>query len=329
MSNPILVEVTRGEFVESIHRGSVAVADAEGTIRFCRGDVQSAICPRSGLKPLQSLVLVESGAADAFALGSEEIALASASHTGEAMHVTAISAWLEKIGCREDDLACGPQAPCNREAFADMIRQGAAPTRLHNGCSGKHAGFLTVAQHWNAGTVSYIHTEHPVQKAVAETVMRLSGVEHLPHVVDGCTAPNFCLSLTGFARALAKMAGGASPGAARVVQAMIAHPELVAGTGTVCTNLIRACAGKAAVKSGSEGVYAAILPGSGLGVALKIDDGAMRAAETAMAAVLIGLGIAGDGAKPYARPAVVNSRGVAVGERRPAAALSKADLMTI
>lgn len=329
MSNPILVEITRGELLECVHRGSVAIADAAGTVRFSRGDTLSAICPRSSLKPLQTLALVESGAAEAFGLGDEEIALACGSHTGETIHTTIISAWLEKIGCREDDLACGPETPRDREALIAQIKSGSSPSRLYNACSGKHAGFLTVAQHLGAGSVSYIHIDHPVQRLVADTVRRLSGVEHLPCVIDGCTAPNFCLSLTSFARALAKMAGGATPGAQRIFAAMRDNPEMVSGTGTVCTELIRLCAGKAVVKSGAEGVYAAILPQSGLGIALKIDDGAMRAAETAMAAILLGLGIAPEAAKIYACAPVLNSRSVNVGQRRPAAALGKADLMAI
>lgn len=329
MSNPVLVEVTRGDLTECIHRGSVAVADAEGTIRFSRGDVLSLMCPRSALKPIQALTLIESGAADAYGLGPEEIALACASHTGEPMHVTTVSGWLEKIGCSGDDLACGPEAPRNRQAFADMKNSGAAPTRLHNGCSGKHAGFLTVAQHLGVGTVSYIHTDHPVQKLVAETVKRLCEVEKLPTVVDDCTSPNFGLPLAAFARGLGKLAGGVSPAATRIVSAMIEHPDLVGGTDHPCTELIRLCGGKAIVKNGAEGVYAAILPQSGLGVAVKIDDGAMRAAETAMAAILIGLGVAGDGARRYAHADVLNSRGVAIGVRRPAAALDKADLIAI
>lgn len=329
MSNPVLVEVTRGNLIECIHRGSVAIADAEGNIRFSRGDVLSPFCPRSALKPLQALPLIESGAADAFHLGPVEIALACASHYGEPMHVTTVSGWLEKIGCSVEDLACGPEAPRNPQAYADLKNSGAAPGRLHNGCSGKHAAFLTIAQHLQTGTVSYIHIDHPVQKLVAETVKRLCGVERLDSVVDDCTAPNFLLTLTAFAKGLAKIAGRTTLGADRIVSSMSEYPELVGGTDHPCTEMIKLCDGKAVVKNGAEGVYAAILPGNGLGIAIKIDDGAMRAAETALAAILLGLGVADEGMKRIAYADRFNSRGAAIGKRLPGAALSKADLMAI
>jgi L-asparaginase II len=327
MSNPILVEVTRGYLVESVHRGSVAIADASGAVRFARGDVLTPICPRSALKPLQALPLVETGAAEAFDLSDEEIALACGSHSGEDMHVSRIAAWLKRIGCGEDDLACGAQPPSYEPAWLEMVKRGESPTRLHHNCSGKHAGFLTVSRHLGAGITGYTSVDHPVQQDVARRLKMLSGEEKLPWVPDGCTAANFCLSLTGFARALARLPG--TPGGGRIVGAMIAHPELVAGTGRPCTTLMRACAGTAAVKTGAEGVYAAILPGSGFGVALKFDDGAARAAETAIAGILLGLGAAGEAAKEYAVAPVTDSRGEKIGERRLAQALTHADLAAI
>jgi L-asparaginase II len=329
MSNPILVEITRGKLIESVHRGAVAIADAEGTIRFARGDVLTPICPRSALKPLQALPLIETGAADAFALTDTEIALACSSHTGEAMHVAAVAAWLKRIDCGVDDLACGPQVPRDEPTWLEMAKRGERPSRLHNNCSGKHAGFLTLARHIKAGIAGYEHIEHPVQEAVEATLKRLTGMTELPWLVDGCAAVNFCLPLANFARALAKMAGGLTPGAARIVAAMIAHPDAVAGTGQACTELMRACGGKAAVKLGAEGVYAAIIPELGLGVALKIDDGAGRAAETAIATLLTGLKVADGRAADYVRAPILNTRGTKVGERRSTPALTQADLAEI
>ncbi|MDE2135436.1 MAG: asparaginase [Alphaproteobacteria bacterium] len=325
MPNPILVEVTRGALVESIHRGSIAIADAEGAIRFALGDVETPVYPRSALKPVQALPLVESGAADAFDLSDEEVALACASHSGEPMHTQRVAAWLARIGCGERDLACGPQAPRFELALEEMLRRGDKPTRIHNNCSGKHAGFLTVARHWNVATAGYERADHPVQQAVATSLRELSGVEELPWGVDGCTAPNFALPLGGFARALAKLAGGRTPGAARIVRSMIAHPELVAGTGRTCTALMRAATGRAAVKTGAEGVYAAIVPERGLGIAIKIDDGAARAAETTIAVLLDKLGA---GKVPELLHAPVrNTRGQTVGERRPAQVLADLALL--
>jgi L-asparaginase II len=326
LANPILVEITRGSLVESVHRGSVAIADAEGTIRFALGDVRTPVYPRSALKPIQALVLVESGAAEAFGLGDQEVALACASHSGEPMHTKRIAAWLARIGCGERDLACGPQLPRYEPASEEMLRRGDKPTRIHNNCSGKHTGFLTVARHWNVAVAGYERIDHPVQQAVVTSLRELSGVDELPWGVDGCAAVNFALPLGGFARALAKLAGGRTPGAARILRSMIAHPKLVGGTGRACTVLIRAAAGRAAVKIGAEGVYAGIVPERGLGIALKIDDGATRAAETTIAAILDKLGLVDDGAREFLDAPVVNTRGASVGERRQAPALSGADL---
>ena len=330
MANPILVEVTRGELVESIHRGSIAIANASGEIVFSLGDIEALTYPRSSLKPIQALPLLESGAAEAFGLGDEEIALACASHSGEPMHTTRVTAWLAGIGCAEPDLACGPQVVRYEPVRDAMIERGEAPTRVHNNCSGKHTGFLTVARHWDIATRGYEHHDHPVQRAIAKALGELSGLEgELPWGVDGCAAPNFALPLSAFARAFAKLATPQSlpsqrgNAARRIVRAMIAHPELVSGTGRACATFMRAAGGRAAVKTGAEGYFAGVVPEAGLGIALKIDDGATRASETAMAAVLDKLGLLGDDAAALAllRAPVTNTRSATVGERRPAAAL--------
>jgi L-asparaginase II len=326
LANPILVEITRGALVESVHRGSIAIADAEGAIRLALGDIDTPVYPRSALKPIQALPLIESGAAEGFGLTDEEVALACASHSGEPMHTERVAAWLARIGCNESDLACGPQAPRHEPTLEAMLRRGDKPTRIHNNCSGKHTGFLTLARHWNLAAAGYERIDHPVQQAVATSLRVLSGVSELPWGVDGCAAPNFALPLRGFARALAKLAGGKTPGAARILRSMIAYPELVGGTGRACTLLMRACQGRAAVKTGAEGVYAGIVPERGLGIALKIDDGATRAAETTIAAILDKLGVLAGGVREFLHAPVINTRGARVGERRQAPALLQADL---
>jgi L-asparaginase II len=321
MSNPVLVEVTRGSLVESVHRGSIAVADASGRIVFSLGDLQTPVYPRSSLKPIQTLPLVESGAADAFGLSGEEIALACASHSGEPMHTTRVASWLTRIGCGESDLACGAHPSRYEPVAEDMIRRGEKPTRIHNNCSGKHTGFLTVARHWDIATKGYEHHDHPVQTAIAKILSDLAGVQgELPWGVDGCAAPNFALPLAAQARAFAQMAG---PRGRRIVQAMIAHPELVSGTGRVCAILMRSAKGRAAVKTGAEGFFAGIVPELGFGIALKIDDGAGRAADTVMAAMLDRFGLLGsdEAAQKILRAPVTNTVGAVVGERRVAASL--------
>ena len=325
MPNPVLVEVTRAALVESVHRGAVAVVDAGGAIRFALGDVETAVYTRSALKPIQALPLIESGAADAFGVSDEEVALACASHSGEPMHVSRVAAWLERIGCNESDLACGPQAPRYEPAFQEMLRNGEKPSRLHNNCSGKHTGFLTLSQHLQVSTTGYQNVERQVQQAVLTSLRALSGIADPGWGLDGCAAPNFALPLAAFARALARIAGRRTAGAERVLRAVINYPELVAGTGRSCTALIRAARGKAVVKIGAEGVYAAMLPDAGLGIALKIDDGAGRAAETVIAVMLEKLG-AIDAGSEFARAPVINTRGDIVGERRPAKALVEAKM---
>jgi L-asparaginase II len=337
MANPILVEITRGDLVESVHRGSVAIARADGEIVFALGDIETPVYPRSSLKMVQALPLVESGAADAFGLSTEELALACASHSGEPMHTERVAAWLARIGCTVDDLACGAHPVRYEPVWNDMIRRGEAPTRLHNNCSGKHTGFLSVARHWDIATKGYEHHDHPVQQAVEAALKELAGVQELPWGVDGCAAPNFALPLSAFSRALAKFAdprvlpAPRADAAKRLVAAMIAHPELVSGTGRSDAVLMRAAKGRAATKAGAEAYYAAILPEAGLGIALKIDDGAGRAAETAIAAVLGKLGLVGDDkdARALIRAPILNTRNAAVGERRATAALDGIESLRI
>ena len=321
MTNPVLVELTRGDLVESVHRGAVAVCDADGKVVAALGDVASPVYSRSSLKPMQAMVLVESGAAEAFGLSDEEVALACASHSGEPMHTTRVAAWLARIGLGEQDLACGAH-PSRYEPVADaMIRAGEKPTRLFNNCSGKHTGFLTVARHWDVATAGYERIDHPIQQAVGRVVQELSGAGALAYGIDGCAAPNFATSLTQFARAAAKMASGNNKAAARILGAMIKHPELMSGTGRACATLIHAGGGKVAVKTGAEGFFGGWLPQHGLGIAIKIDDGAGRASETAIAAVLDKLGLLGDGARSLLRAPLHNTVGTVTGERRPSPAL--------
>ncbi len=329
MPNPILVEITRGPLVESVHRGSVAIANADGNMVAALGDIDTPVYPRSSLKPIQALPLLESGAVEAFGLNDEHVALACASHSGEPMHTERVSAWLAKIGLGADDLACGAHASRYEPVAQAMIARGERPSRIHNNCSGKHSGFLTVARHWDIATKGYEHVDHPVQQAVAAALRDLSGMTDLPFGIDGCAAPNFALPLSAFARALSKLADSKSlppsraSAATRIVKAMMAHPELVSGTGRADAILMRAAKGRAAVKAGAEGYFAGIIPASGLGIALKIDDGAGRAAETAIAAVLGRLGLIGDDAAAQAlvRGPVLNTRGTTVGEKRAADAL--------
>jgi L-asparaginase II len=287
-----MVELWRGDRVESRHLGHAVISGPDGAIREAWGDPAAVIFPRSACKMIQALPLVESGAADG--LTDAHLALACASHQGGADHVGRVARWLADLGLGEADLRCGAHEPHDRDERDRLIRAGAAPCQLHNNCSGKHAGFLHMTQRLRAGP-DYVDPGHPLQRLVRAAFEEVTGEASPGFGIDGCSAPNFATSLAGLARAMAAFAdpGAGARGRAmrRLVGAMLAHPELVAGEGRACTELMRAAAGRAAVKTGAEAVFVAILPDLRLGVALKIADGGTRAAEAAVAALLVRLGV--------------------------------------
>ncbi|MBX6366599.1 MAG: asparaginase [Rhodospirillales bacterium] len=321
MENPVLVEILRGNTVESRHRGAIAVSDATGKLVDAVGDVERPVFPRSAVKPIQALPLVESGAAERFRLGPKEIALACASHHGEKAHTTAVAAWLERIGLSERDLECGAHLPYDTATAHALLRAGGSPCPLHSNCSGKHSGFLTTAVHKGERTRGYIDYEHPVQRRVTDALSEMCGIDapRAPWGIDGCGIPTIALPLRAIARGMARMADttGLPPerveAARRIREAMAAEPLMVDGTGGFATEVMKAVGRDVLVKPGAEGIFCAILPKRGLGVALKIDDGAGRASEVAMASVLERLGINMSGLEHYLRPVVRNVAGREVG----------------
>lgn len=283
--NPVLVEIIRGDEVESVHRGAACVIDASGRVVHAWGDIDRAICPRSAIKPFQNIPLLESGAADEAGLGSEELSLACASHGGEPIHTTRVSAWLARIRCTAADLECGSHLPANTAAAEALLRAGGSPCPLHHNCSGKHTGFLTLARHAGWPTKGYTNAEHPVQQGAIAALAKITGhAAPWPLVRDGCSAMNVFLPLRALAAGWAKL--GTTPATARLIAAMKVHPLLMSGHGHSCARMIGALKGGGVVKTGAEGVYAAVLPERGLGIAVKIDDGASRAAVIAIARVL-------------------------------------------
>lgn len=297
MTGPVaMAEVWRGDILESVHFGHAVVCDTSGQIVRSWGDAEAVILPRSSIKMIQALPLVETGAADGFGLKQTQLALACASHLAASIHTDIVTRWLSDLGLSDGDLRCGPQSPRDREAARALARANGSPRRYHNNCSGKHSGFLTVAKHLGAGP-EYIDLAHPVQLAVREAFEDVTGLPSAGVGVDGCSAPNFATTVHGLARAMAFFAAARDSGgvrsrsAARLVQAMLTYPELVTGEGSACTGLARAMDARVAIKSGAEGVYVAILPERGLGVALKIVDGASRGSECAIAAILVSLGV--------------------------------------
>ena len=284
-------EIWRGAFLESVHSGHAVVCDEKGQIVQSWGDPTQIILPRSSSKMIQALPLITSGAADKAGLTTEQLALSCASHQGAAIHTDRVGAWLETLGLGDDDFRCGPQEPADKEARDTLIRSYETPCQIHNNCSGKHAGFLTLTQYLRAGP-EYVDLDHPVQKACLDAFQEVTQETSPGFGIDGCSAPNHACTLHGMARAMAYFAAapdGSAP--ARLHQAMRLHPELVAGQSRACTELMRAMDGKVALKTGAEGFFIAILPEQKLGIALKAVCGTTRAAECAIAAILVKLGV--------------------------------------
>jgi L-asparaginase II len=333
MSNPILVEALRGALVESRHCGAVAVVDAAGRPVLALGDVDRPVYPRSAVKALQALPLVETGAAERYGLGAEELALACASHSGEPGHVATANRMLRLAGLDVGALKCGSHWPIHQPSAHALARDGGTAGALHNNCSGKHAGFLCVACTLAADRAHYIEPENPVQRLVKATLESLTGAVLSQDVcaVDGCSVPTWAMPLSALARGFARFGTGAglTPGRARAAvllrAACAAHPWHVAGTGRFCTEIMQRLGERAFVKTGAEGVYCAALPEQGLGIAVKCDDGAGRAAEVMLAAMLVRFlpeGIDTLALEQYVRPTLRNWNGIAVGSLRPAAVLT-------
>lgn len=328
MNNPVLAEVTRGGIVESFHTGAVIAVDASGATRFSLGDVDRPVFPRSAYKPLQSLALIESGAAAAHALSASDIALACASHNGEAIHHDRVSAWLTEIGLDLEALACGVDTPMEAQCKAAFHRAQGTPDRAFHNCSGKHAGMLTLCTHAGHSTDNYQLYDHPSQQHWINILGEMCGIDagRCTWDYDGCGLPALAMPLravaTGFARLAtpATLTGARAEAATTIHNACTAHPMMVAGTGRACTRVMEALEGAALVKTGAEGVFAGSVPSLGLGFALKIDDGSQRGSEVALSAVLDALDLIDDQSRsalaPTLSPPVVNSRGQQVGTLR-------------
>lgn len=332
-TDPVLVEVMRGDLVESRHRGAAAVVDATGKVVMSWGDTERPVFARSAIKPMQALPFVESGAADRYGLGPTELALSCASHHGEAVHAEAVAAWLARVGLSADDLECGTHLPHDVPSAHAILRAGKEPSALHSNCSGKHSGFLTTARHFGEETRGYVAADHPVQRRVTQALGEMCGIDlaRAPYGTDGCGIPVIGIPLAAMARGMARMADRAglpaerSEAARRLLDAMREFPVMVDGTGGFPTVLMQVAGAKLRIKPGAEGVFCGSLPGLGYGIALKIDDGAGRAAEVAMGGILERLGLFSDDERAkldeLLRPAIRNVAGRLVGSIRPSAAL--------
>ena len=333
MSNPICVEVTRGNLVESRHRGSVVVVDGDGKLVFSLGDIESGVFPRSACKAMQALPLVESGAADAYGFGHKELALACSSHNGEDEHVALAASMLARAGRDVGTLECGAHWSFDQKTLIHQVRAIDKPTALHNNCSGKHAGFVCACCHQDIDPKGYVGYDHPLQQQIRETMQSLTGavLAHDNCGTDGCSIPTYAVPLKGLAHGFARMATGAgleplrAKASRRLFEACMAEPFYVAGTDRACTKLMQIAPGRIFAKTGAEGVFCAAVPEQGIAIAIKCDDGTTRAAEVMVAATLARFfekdGPVHAGLMAMADRSFKNWNGIQVGDIRSAAAL--------
>lgn len=330
MQSEILAKVIRGDTVESIHRGHLIVLDGDGNTIASLGDPETVTFLRSSAKPFQALPLIMSGAAEAFGFTEDELALATASHSGEKMHVEIAAGMLAKIGLSESDLHCGSHFPFYEPEAERMMRNNESATQLHNNCSGKHIGMLALAKHQGADIRTYEHPDHPVQQAILEAVSIFAEVpiNELKIGIDGCAAPNFAMSVSAMARSFINLVvppesfdENLREACRRIVSAMLKFPELIGGTERLDTMLMRAAPGKLISKVGADGVWlCGVLPNAsfpkGLGIALKIEDGDDKRARPVVAVkILRQLGILSDDDLKDISPMMIkNRRGDVVGK---------------
>ncbi len=328
MSFVKMVEVWRGPVVESVHAGIAAVANASGEIIAGWGDTGVPTFPRSALKPVQAIALVESGAHAKAGLGSRHLAMACASHRAEPMHVEIVAGWLASMGLAQEALVCGADRPVDVAAADAAVIAGQPRQRIFHNCSGKHCGFLALSRGQGWAIEGYEHLSHPAQQAYLDALSELSHADAaaMPWGVDGCGLPAPAMPLHTAARLVARHAGAraASPGRRAAIgaihDAMRAHPELLSGAGQPGVQIARATGGRILVKTGAEGFITAFVPGQGIGIALKIADGEQRARVPVLLAVLRTLRLIDDAEHQslaaLAGPAVLNSAGDVVGHIR-------------
>lgn len=311
VANPVLAKFVRGNTVENMHRGAFCVTDADGNIIAAEGYVDRPVFPRSAIKSIQALAIFRSGADKKFALTEKDLAIACSSHHAEQEHAEAVTAFLERVEFSIADLECGAHVPTNREARNQIKKEGAAPTQIHNNCSGKHTGMLAVAKASGQAAKHYVAPDHPVQEMVRQCVEEVIGTRLSADAcgTDGCSIPTYAAPLKNFAQGFAKMATGQNlsaedaAAAKKLFDAMVKYPTLVAGSNAIDTVLMEVFGDNLVLKLGAEGVYCGAIRDKGWGFALKCDDGNMKAAEAMVSAL-----IAGIAAPSLAQTEILNAR---------------------
>lgn len=297
--DPLSVQVMRGSVVESVHSIKAVIVSSSGEVLESWGDVDALVYPRSAIKAMQALAFIEMGGAEQFAFTDEEVAICCASHSGEPEHVATVQSMLDKLASSESDFECGCHWPSRAEASYALAGEGKQPNQLHNNCSGKHAGMLGLAKLLGTPLQGYIDIDHPVQQKISNTMAEMCEYDYstAPWSPDGCSAPTWAMPLTNLALAFAKFASPENLPEARqkacktLYDAVVKHPFMVAGTDRYCTDMMTILQKRVFLKVGAEGVYIAAIPELKLAIALKCEDGAVRAAESVMTALLDHVGI--------------------------------------
>ncbi len=308
--NPLVVEVTRGPLIESVHEVVCVIADKRKIIFGYMGNLDYVISPRSAIKPLQALPLLESGAFDAFKLSDKHLVLACASHRAEKHHLAALTEWLGLIQRTEADLKCGPALN--------------SKSALTNNCSGKHLGMITAAMQLKFNPANYDSFEHPYQEFLRKHLTEISGIDFTkaPNGIDGCCIPTYGMSIQKLAMGMSIFVSeDVNPSlkrhCTRIIDAIKKYPEYLSGLNDFPHRVIEASAGRAILKTGAEGAYTGIMPQLGLVFALKVIDGNSRAAEVAALHIFKHYGALTatelEKLKEYTEPAVLNSRNEKVG----------------
>ena len=295
----IIAIAMRGGLLDMEYRGSIAVTDTEGRILFSLGDPRRVAFARSSAKPMQAIAAIESGAAEHYGLNQNEIAMIAASHSGQPHHLAIIRAMLEKAGLDESFLGCGPSYPLYLPEADRMKKQDIPPAPIYHNCSGKHTGMLLTAKFLGEDLSDYMLPDHPVQRRITALIGELCDYDPEKIILgcDGCGVPVHALPLFKFAQGFARMASPESIGgkrgeiAAQVTAAMTARPDIIAGTGRICTQLMGTFGDRLFAKAGADGYYAVGLIGKGIGITLKMSDGYAPVVPYAIFETLIQLGV--------------------------------------
>ncbi|MGZ3769497.1 MAG: asparaginase [Bdellovibrio sp.] len=324
---PLVVEVLRGSVVESVHQVMAVVVNEIGSVTNYWGNPQFLTIPRSGIKMLQALPLIESGAADKYGLEEKFIALACSSHRGEKEHIQALTQWCEKVGIKESDFACGPHMPTNEESFHELLCKNQKPSVLYNNCAGKHAAIITTCKHLGEDPAGYEKYEHNAQKRLRKVLSETMKIDYskVAYGIDGCSIPTYAVPLQNLATGMAtfinsKEALPRKQAAERILKAVKAYPFYVSGSGSFNTDIIEKSHGRSIIKGGAEGVYCGFLPEKKVAFAVKAADGAARAAQFVTAALLRQLGGLTEAEfvalSKHTQPTITNWKGDAVGQFR-------------